>query len=86
MSKSPFPTQLSLQPKSKTKMETKRPVHPPFPVMICDSMHAMDAMMKEGKHHGHSLHSIKKYMGDHFKVESLLRIVSTKIGQLMLLL
>jgi hypothetical protein len=49
-------------------MDTKKSVHPSFPVMICDSMHAMDAMMKEGKHHGHSLHSIKKYMGDHFKM------------------
>jgi hypothetical protein len=81
---SPFPAQPSLQPIDKIEMETKRPVHPPFPVMICDSMHAMDAMMKEGKHHGHSLHSIKKYMGDHFKVINILCIVSTKIELLML--
>lgn len=67
-------------------MDAKKPVHPTFPRMICDSMHAMDATMKGEKHHGHSLQSIKKYMGDHYKVFSLLRIVSTKIRQLMMLL
>lgn len=67
-------------------MNVKKSVHPTYPRMICDSMHAMDATMKGEKHHGHSLQSIKKYMGDHYEVITLLRIVSTIIGQLVMLL
>lgn len=36
--------------------------------MVCDAMHAMDETMKENEHPGHSLQSIKKYMGDHFEL------------------
>jgi hypothetical protein len=50
------------------KVNVKKSVHPTYPRMICDSMHAMDATMKGEKHHGHSLQSIKKYMGDHYEM------------------
>jgi hypothetical protein len=49
---------------------SKKPMHPPFPRMVCEAMHGLDAMetTPEVQHHGHSMQSIKKYMGEHYKV------------------
>lgn len=49
---------------------SKKPMHPPFRRMVCEAMHGLDAMetTPEVQHHGHSMQSIKKYMGEHYKV------------------
>jgi hypothetical protein len=44
-------------------------MHPPFTRMVCDSMHALDPPGKDAHQHGHSLASLKKYMGEHYKVQ-----------------
>jgi hypothetical protein len=38
--------------------------------MVCEAMHGLDAMetTPDVQHHGHSMQSIKKYMGEHYKV------------------
>lgn len=56
---------------------SKKPMHPPFPRMVCESLHGLDATI-EGEHHaGHSMHSIKKYMEQHYKVIMVFRLLSS---------
>jgi hypothetical protein len=47
---------------------TSKPTHPPFSRMVCDAMHAMDKEAMGKDHHGHSMHSLKKFIGEHYKV------------------
>jgi hypothetical protein len=51
---------------------SKKPMHPPFPRMVCEAMHGLDAMetTPDVQHHGHSMQSIKKYMGEHYKLSN----------------
>lgn len=51
----------------------KKAMHPSYPRMVCESMHALDKEMMGKEHHGHSMQSIKKYMGEHYKVIGILR-------------
>ena len=46
--------------------KSTKPMHPPFSRMVCEAMHSMDEGHEE--HPGHSLQSLKKYVGDHYQV------------------
>lgn len=62
---------------AEAKKTSHKPNHPAFSRMVCEAMHAMDETHVGEEHHnhpGHSLQSLKKYIGEHYDVSCALRL------------
>lgn len=67
---------------AEAKKTSHKPTHPAFSRMICEAMHAMDETHVGEEHHnhpGHSLQSLKKYIGEHYEVSLALCVYNAPV-------